>query len=46
MAEPTSFHPAAPFVIGLVTAVLWIILFPALAWLLPMADALIDWIFH
>lgn len=46
MADRPSFHPAAPFLIGMASAALWITLFPALAWLLPMADALIDRMFR
>lgn len=47
MPEPPvapRFHPAAPFIIGLASAILWTFLFPLLACLLPMADDLIDWI--
>lgn len=44
MADPTPFHPAAPFAIGMALAAAWLFLFPALSRLCLAADALIDWI--
>lgn len=40
-----SFLPLAPFAIGVVIAALWLSIFPALSWLLPVTDAILGRIF-